>query len=216
MINNYFVWLISHYSLSTLKPLTEFKKQSYHSLFHIFSMLFSKMFYSPILLTFFNFWIALIQTGEADSLYMCFLISIELVPCLKYSERTKWTLWLNYCKVSAVICKGTLCFLNWKDRVSSGHREKWTTQNNQSETWMLKNLHILYYQLQTLHGGLKQFSSQLRPNYSDTKYPVIIRNEKTEFFRLHFILGLQISLSQWQDTGWHFPLKFIRASFWKC
>lgn len=43
-----------------------------------------------------------------------------------------------------------------------GNGEKWTTQNNQIEKQMLQNLCILYYQLQTLHGGLEQFSSQQR------------------------------------------------------
>jgi len=48
----------------------------------------------------------------------------------------------------------------------------------QIEERMLQNLCILYYQLQTLDVGLEQFSSQLRRNYSHTKWPVIIWNEK--------------------------------------
>lgn len=42
-----------------------------------------------------------------------------------------------------------------------------------------------------LHGGLEQFLSQLKPNYSHKKFPIIVWNKKMKFFRLCFILGLQ-------------------------
>lgn len=63
------------------------------------------MFHSPILLALFYFWVAFIQTYGGGSLfYMCFLISLRIIPYLKYNKRTEWTLWLNCCGVGAITC----------------------------------------------------------------------------------------------------------------
>lgn len=91
------------------------------------------MFHSPVLLAVFYFWIALIQTDGGDSLfYLCFLISLKIVPCLKYNKRTEWTLWFNCCGVGDITCKGTLCFQkNWKDHVSAW---EWRKMNYVNES----------------------------------------------------------------------------------
>lgn len=174
------------------------------------------MFLSPILLALFNFWIALIQTDGGDSLlYLCFLISLKIVPYLKYNERTEWTLWLNSCGVGDITCKSTLCFQKkWKDLVSAWEWRKinYAKQSNR-ETDVAKFVYFVLSTSNTLWWPGAIFKSTERPNYSNCKWPVIIWNKKMQFFRLHFISGLQISLSQWQDTKWlFFPLTFIRDS----
>lgn len=177
------------------------------------------MFHSSVLLALLYFWIALIQIDGGDSpFYLCFLISLKILPYLKYNKRTEILSkepWLNVCGVDAITWKSTLCSQTWKVHVSAWEWRKmnyaeqadWQTDAAKYVCFVLSNLNTSWWP-----GEIFNWDQIIVTK----KCPIIVWNKKMEFFRLHFILGLQINLSKWQDTGWHIPLKFIRASSWKC
>lgn len=155
MINIYFIWLIWHYTLSTCKPLADFKKNKAIILIILCSTFQWSflVFHSPILLALLCFWIALIQTDGGDSpFYLCLLISLNIPLYLKYSKRTKVLskeLWTKGGGVDAISWKGTLCCQTWKVHVSAW---EWGKMNYAKQSnWETDVAIFLYFILSTLN-----------------------------------------------------------------